>query len=1016
MKFRTLMKLSPTIRISLALVLLTNGIFLLGDLAGLTPDERSGLIEGRRKFCEYLAIHISSVAGGIGVDSVESALHAMVERNADVLSVAVRDTAGGLLAEAGNHAENWDEGLPKDLSTADRVQVPIFNGDTRWGIVEIAFTPLKGSLVNSLTQSSIGLMLFVAGFGFFIYWIFIKKALRELDPGSAIPERVRSAFNALAEGLLLMDEKEHIILANDSFAEKVQRPAASLVGLKASGLGWDTDRLGGQSEFPWQRSLQEQETQTGIPLVFEADQHGSRMFMVNTAPIFDSKDVTRGVLATFNDMTELEKKHSELKETLGHLRRSEEDLRNKTLELEYLATRDPLTGCLNRRAFLDKYETAVNNAIQMSTDLVCIMVDLDHFKSINDRFGHITGDKVLQIVAELLRSNSRPGDLVGRYGGEEFCIVLPETSITGGIEIAEQLRGTIAEGSRTRFTSSMQVTASFGVAALSTADVSDAPDLVNRADKALYAAKEAGRNRIITWQPNLTQEDPAIHAGSETNSMPDRDTLADHGTPADSVKSSTGDNDSRYFKERIAELESDLGVSKQLSERDQGIDKLTGLPNRLLFSDRIHQALARTSRHDGVVALISLDIDAFKRVNDALGHVVGDQLLKTIADRLVQILRSGDTVAFCGGDSEDSSISRIGSDEFGILVTDLNDVELVTWIVKRIFESLSQRIEIDGHEIFVTCSAGVSVYLHDAFSAETLLQNASAARNDAKHRFGRNNLRFFSPDINKSAYRQLWLETQLHNALENGELVIHYQPQVDLKSMQIRGVEALLRWQHPKLGSIPPGEFIPIAESTGLISEIGEWVLHSACQQGREWRDRGFSDLIIGVNLSGVQIRDKTLADKVLAILKKTGLPGTQLELEITETTVMEDMDLAVSNMNRLRDAGIRFAVDDFGTGYSSLSCLKDLNVDTLKLDRAFLTDSLPNQQGQLIVSAIVSLSQTLGLRVVAEGVETETQRAFLRDVNCTQFQGFVFSKPLPTEQISELLDTHHVTVADSAA
>lgn len=1012
------MKLSPTIRISLALVLLTNGIFLLGDLAGMTPDERSGLIEGRRKFCEYLAIHISSVAGGIGVNSVESALHAMVERNPDVLSVAVRDTKGELLAEAGDHSEHWNEKLPKDLSTADRVQVPIFDGNDRWGTVEIAFAPLTGSLIHSITQSSIGLMLFMAGCGFFIYWLFIRKALRELDPGSAIPERVRSAFNALAEGLLLMDEKEHIILANDTFAEKLQRPAEKLVGLKASGLGWDTEQSGGQSNMPWLRSLQDRETQTGIPLVFKSDQHGSRMFMVNTAPIFDGKDVTRGALATFNDVTALEKKHTELKETLRHLRRSEEELRNKTLELEYLATRDPLTGCLNRRAFLDKYETAVANSINMNTDLVCIMADIDRFKSINDRFGHITGDKVLQMVAEFLRSHSRPGDLVGRYGGEEFCIVLPETSITDGIAIAERLRSTIAEESSIRFSSSVRVTSSFGVAALSgdMPDMPDAPILVNRADQALYAAKKAGRNRVIPWQPNLTTNEPSARADSETNSILDGDTQLDQGALAESMKNSTGDNELRYFQQRITELETELGCSKQVSGRNQGIDKLTGLPNRLLFADRIHQALARTSRNDGVVALISLDIDGFKRVNDALGHVVGDQLLKTIAERLEQILRTGDTVAFFGSDGQDSSISRIGSDEFGILVTDLTDVELVTWIVKRIFESLSQRIEIDGHEIFVTCSAGVSVYPHDASSAETLLQNASAARNDAKHQFGRNNLRFFSSEINKSAYRQLWLETQLHKALERGELVIHYQPQVDIKTMQIRGLEALLRWQHPKLGSIPPSEFIPIAERTGLISTIGEWTLHSVCEATQEWVNGSFPDLIIGVNLSSLQFQQKDLADKVMAILKKTNFPSSQLEFEITETGVMENIDLAVSTMNRLRDAGIRFAVDDFGTGYSSLSCLKDLNIDSLKLDRSFLTDSLPNQQGKLIVSAVLSLAKCMGLRVIAEGVETETQLAFLRDLNCPQFQGFVYSNPLPVDQIYELLHPDHVTSASSAA
>ena len=618
--------------------------------------------------------------------------------------------------------------------------------------------------------------------------------------------------------------------------------------------------------------------------------------MVNSAPIFDGKGAVRGVLATFDDITDLEKKHGELKQTLSKLRESEEQLRDKTLELEYLDTRAPLRGCLTRRAFLEKYETVFFDASETKSNLICIMADIDHFKTINDRYGHVVGDKVIQLTAEIFRTNSRPEDLVGRYGGEEFCMVLPGTSLEEGFQIAERLRNTIQNDSPIRFTSTKRVSVSFGIADFNE-DVTEPADLINRADQALYRAKETGRNQVVRWDGDLTEHENRESSHEDRN----RDTATDSAHSETNVVYSGPET--ALLQQRVSELEMELEHNREVLEQRSGLDKLTGLPNRILFVDRINQALARSQRQDQVAALVSLDIDAFKRVNDALGHLAGDRLLKMVAERIVGVLRSVDTVAVLGTDSDNNTISRLSNDEFGVLITDLTSVEPVTWIIKRIFDSICERLVIDDHEILVTCSAGVSLYPHDASDAESLLRNAGAARNAAKRRFGRNNVRFFSSDLNRASYRQLWLEGQLHRALENNELTLHYQPKIDLKTGQVKAMEALVRWLHPKLGLISPNDFIPTAEHTGLIDSISDWVIRSACTQTQRWVEQGFNDLRIAVNLSNIQLRDKELADDIFSILHETELPPHLLELEITETTMMENFKVAVDAMNRLHDA-----------------------------------------------------------------------------------------------------------------
>jgi len=421
-------------------------------------------------------------------------------------------------------------------------------------------------------------------------------------------------------------------------------------------------------------------------------------------------------------------------------------------------------------------------------------------------------------------------------------------------------------------------------------------------------------------------------------------------------------------------------------------NSLTGLPNRNLLADRLQQALIEAKRHERLVALIFLNLDRFKHITESLGHEVGDLVLRTVAEQLTGLVREGDTVA------------HPGSYEFALLFSDVAHSEDAARLAQKVVEHLEHfPITVGGHRLFVTVSAGIALYPTDSENVDGLLQAALTAM-DRSQALGGNTYQFYSSEMNAKALENLAMNSALHDAISRNEFELHYQPQVDLASGEIVGMEALARWRHPQLGMVSPAVFIPLAEETGQIGPIGAWVLREACRQNKAWQDEGLPPLRVAVNLSARQFWQRDIAANVAQTLADTGLESRFLELEITESMLMQDVSTTISIMQQLKEIGISFSLDDFGTGYSSLSHLKRFPIETLKIDQSFVRDIPHNKDDSAIAVAIIAMAGALGIKVIAEGVETPEQLAFLRTQNCTAMQGYYFSKPLPSDEFALLL------------
>lgn len=434
-------------------------------------------------------------------------------------------------------------------------------------------------------------------------------------------------------------------------------------------------------------------------------------------------------------------------------------------------------------------------------------------------------------------------------------------------------------------------------------------------------------------------------------------------------------------------VEKELTMHKEHLVRLAHYDHLTALPNRVFFNEILNKALSHANRHNKILAILFIDLDHFKKINDVIGHLKGDLVLKEIADRFSMVLRTGDILA------------RLGGDEFIILLNDIHQAKFSSFVAEKILEICATPISFEKHEFFISASIGICCFPDDGASLEDLQKHADMAMYKAKHSGG-NTYQYFTNDMTIKAHEYLKLESALRKAISNHEFVLYFQPKLNLEDGLICGVEALIRWENADIGIISPSKFIPLAEETGLILQIGEWVLREACRINKHWQDQGFQPLSIAVNISPKQFKHQNMAELVAKVLRETGLDPQYLELEITENVMMDDMESAVTLLNEIREMGVQIAIDDFGTGYTSINYLKQLPISVLKIDQNFVKGIPQNQDDNAITTAVIALGHSLGFKVIAEGVETAEQLQFLADLGCDIVQGYFLSRPLPEGKV----------------
>ncbi len=744
-----LAKINPITQISIGIVCLTVSLLFISEILGLIPNSQQARFESRKQFAEVFAIQLSSLAYRGHDSTIESTLKLLVEKNDDLESAAIRTNGKDYVF--GDHAQYWlnqtsNEGQSATQSST-QITVPVFRDGLRWGRVELRFAQphTTGIMAWVKRYPTFALVAFVTLFGFIAYRLFMKRALRELDPSAAIPDRVKSAFDALAEGVLIIDEQRTIVLANSTFIQFARIDAEALIGKSPDMLSWSYAEGGqraGTEELPWNAVFDDAINRTGIRLFLHDGIGEERVFMVNCVAIHDSSGEARGVLATFDDVSELEEKNNHLRVMLGKLQMSQQRVQAQNNRLHLLATRDPMTDCLNRRSFYKAFEQKFEHARARNEELTAIMVDIDHFKSINDNFGHSAGDEVIKILAGVLHDNARDCDLVARYGGEEFAVVLDKIDSRGAESIAARIGKALADSAAVEHTNGQIVTASLGVANI-THGAKDKEALLDQADQALYVAKQTGRNRVVLFSPEMQSEFAGKEAPSNQPSTPAMATVQQASEAAN-------DQDLYALRTRVQELEQLTEDKEHELKALISYDSLTGFKRRDPFHESISQAIVRGYRYEQLTAVLSIGIRSYRTVSDTLGFELADTMLARIGQGLESVLRSSDSLV--SADREDSfhEISRLGSDEFGLLVSELNDKQAIDSALQRFISVITQPLQLGDVTVQPQCAIGVSLFPDDGSYAELLTHNAALARQHAERM--NESYCFFSPEQEQQAH------------------------------------------------------------------------------------------------------------------------------------------------------------------------------------------------------------------------------------------------------------------------
>lgn len=989
---------SPLVYISFSLSMLTISLLLMSEFLGFIPDTKAAEIQSRKVITESVALIVSNQVlqqRNVNIVDLENLFSTIIKRNPSIISAAVRNIEGEFLVNIGEHDKHWSL-EPGKSSTSTQLQISYYRNSLKFGNVEIVFSEIDEQF--SLSSPFIKAILFISLMSFLLFVFFLKRSLRELNPDNVIPERVSKALNTFSEGLIMIDNNGTIVFSNHAFTSKTGMAEKQLFGKKINQFDWRLDKQDADQIIPWLHLKKNVNTpseylQSEHRIHFLAASNKSYIFNTKSSPIIANDGKVNGVLITLDDISEIELKNAQLNQIIIKLQSTQLEIEKQNKELHVLATRDPLTGSLNRRAFFQNFQQLFKESVEFKDKLCCIMIDIDHFKRVNDNYGHPEGDRVIKYVSNILHKNSRSNDFVGRFGGEEFCIILPNIELDSAFVIAENIRKSIEAGEERDYDKRINFTVSLGISYL-TDKIEQYDILLEQADRALYYAKDTGRNNTVKWTAEIEDKIKAISqlkdSSIQITSKLRNSEREGHSKPGvdllEPEKHKIPQND-------IVQQSNVADVSTPISTNIESANK------RLILLDRIDQSIFRAERMDTKIAIMAIDFDILKRVSDTLGFSANQKLARIITGQIKELLRHTDTAMLFDAPSLNFSISITSTSNITILLTDLQKVENVTLILQRILTLGEQVINIEGNDILLSLTTGISVYPYDGNDSQTLLRNASIATRLTQNKIGRNNYNFYSKHHNVESRHQIRIEGELYKAIERDELIVYYQPIVDLKTGQIDSLEALIRWEHPELGLIPPDEFIPVAENSGLIETISFKVIESVCKQLTVWTEYDFT---VAINLSTVDFKNEDLAERIIKMVSEYNIDCSKLMFEVTESIAIQQIDETNRILLALKEAGFTIALDDFGTGYSSLRYIKQFPIDKIKIDRSFISKIISEKTDAALVSAIIAMGHRLGLLVVAEGVEDEQQLNLLQDLNCDQMQGYFMSKPLPSGEISE--------------
>ena len=945
-------RFKPTLWLSFGLVSLTLALALTAYMLGLIPDGYKAEIESRAKVAESLAVQLAGAVNRNNNVTLHETINSVVNRNSDINSVAIRGVSNNLIVFAGDHEKHWISSSD-GRSTPTHVSVPLLgvNGNPQ-GSIEIAFGPASSS--NRILGFPTSLLLFLSflmASGFIGYFFILRRTLKQLDPGRVIPERVQKAFDTLSEGVIILDEKERILLVNNAFAKIYGGDNGPTLGVKMNHLPWRmVDGSKKSNGYPWHIALREgREMREGI-LSLRSESGNIHNFNVNATVIAGDKDKTIGAIVTLRDMTGEKRTKEDLDKTLDDLRQVQSEVKRQNRELTYLANHDSLTGCLNRRAYFGRFQTEMDQAPDLGTPISTIMIAFDQYKEINKKFGPVTGDALIIGVANIIKAECQGGAFVSRHAGEKFSIALVDVSEADTIKLVEKIQNEIAISSRELLPAGQQATISVGIA-IRTNGSCTAHTLVNKTELAANQAIRNGRNQIITWEENLSQNGNIDDSETKQNKTP------------------------TTIQNPTAEL---IAKSPENNLRDS-------------FYSRANASLMVAEKSNTPLAMLHLSLTAWEYLDEALGTELRQKILLSVEQKVAISLREHDAVL---------SLNENG--EWLIKLAGLESADDVKWIIMRLLETMHVPILIGGKSIHVSCKIGAALFPENGRDIPTLARQAKMAMRRAWEDHLLDGYKFYEANMTDSSIKRLNVENGIRNALQQGDFELFFQPIVNAETGALSAAEALLRCNNAELKGIPIDQVIHVAEKTSLIAEIDMWVLKSALKQMQNWINVGLELPKLSINISAQQLNNIAFMDQVFDTIKDVSFSPSRVQLEITETAQMGDVEIAAPQLKRLQQLGVQIALDDFGTGQASLTYLQRLHPDVIKIDSSFVNGINTNHANATMVSAMVVMAHCLGLKVVAEGVETEEQLEFLRETNCDEIQGYLIAKPMPVKVLDD--------------